>query len=186
MIWEKKSRPIDSRGPEAISSPVLENGELPVRAPLGEQPGLEDVMHRREKTRSSQVMTQSCQTTLGRSTVFQGHLTGNEDLLIEGQFEGNIDVQDHSLTVGIQGQVNAEIRARQVIVSGRVDGNISASERIELRKSGSAVGKLVSAGVAFEEGAYFKGSIEIVRESDEGKAPEYHATAELSHALAEA
>jgi cytoskeletal protein CcmA (bactofilin family) len=175
MIWEKKSRPIDSRGPEAISSPLLENGELPVRAPLGEQPGLEDVMHRREKTRSSQVMTQSCQTTLGRSTV-----------LIEGQFEGNIDVQDHSLTVGIQGQVKAEIRARQVIVSGRVDGNISASERIELRKSGFAVGKLVSAGVAFEEGAYFKGSIEIARESDEGKAPEYHATAELSHALAEA
>lgn len=98
------------------------------------------------------------------SLVMKGELTGKEDLVIEGQFEGTIDVADHCLTVGAQGQVKSEIRARQVIVHGAVVGKITAREKIEIRRTGNVIGDLLSAGVAIEDGAYFKGSIEILRE----------------------
>ncbi|HEV2177303.1 MAG TPA: polymer-forming cytoskeletal protein [Terriglobia bacterium] len=116
------------------------------------------------------------QTVLGRSVVLKGELSGNEDLLIEGQFEGTINVKDHTLTVGPQGQVKSEIHARQVVIHGSVDGKVSARDKIEIRKTGNVVGDLVSAGVAIEDGAYFKGSIEILREGKQ-EAPRAAAAA---------
>jgi cytoskeletal protein CcmA (bactofilin family) len=104
------------------------------------------------------------QTVLGRSVMLKGDLSGREDLLIEGQFEGSVTLNEHCLTVGPNGQVKGEIQARQVVVQGAVTGNISAREKIEIRKSGRVVGDLVAAGIAIEDGAYFKGSIDIVRE----------------------
>ncbi len=110
------------------------------------------------------------ETLLGRSVVLRGDLSGKEDLLIEGQFEGTINLQDNCLTVGPHGQVKAEIHARQVVVQGAVNGNISAREKIEIRKTGNVVGDLVAAGIAIEDGAYFKGSIDILREQPEAVA----------------
>jgi len=104
------------------------------------------------------------QTTLGGTVVLHGELSGNEDLLIEGKFEGSISLKDHCLTVGQQGQVKADIEARQVVVGGTVNGKVSARDKVEIKKTGHVVGDLVTAGVAIEEGAYFKGSIEILRE----------------------
>jgi len=104
------------------------------------------------------------QVRLGESLVVHGELSGNEDLTIEGQFDGTIDLQGHCLTVGAHGQVKAEIRAGRVIIQGTVNGNITARDRIEIGKSGQVVGDLVSPGIAIEDGAYFKGSIEILRE----------------------
>jgi cytoskeletal protein CcmA (bactofilin family) len=111
--------------------------------------------------------TNQNQTILGRSVVLRGELSGNEDLLIEGQFEGTITLQENCVTVGPHGQVKAEIHARHVIVQGSVNGNITAGEKIEVRRSGQAVGDLVAAGIAIEDGAYFKGSIDILREQDQ-------------------
>jgi cytoskeletal protein CcmA (bactofilin family) len=105
---------------------------------------------------------------LGRTVVAQGQLSAGEDLLIEGKFEGNISLDDHCLTVGAEGHVKAEIRARQVVILGSVTGNVAAREKIEIRRSGHVVGDLLAASVAIEEGAYFKGSIDIAR--DEGSA----------------
>lgn len=96
--------------------------------------------------------------------MLRGELSGNEDLLIEGQVEGKIDVQDHCVTVGPQGQVNSEIHAHQVVVHGSVNGRISAQDKIEIGKTGNIVGDLVSAGIAIEDGAYVKASIEILRQ----------------------
>ncbi len=108
--------------------------------------------------------TNQNQTYLGRSVVLRGELTGTEDLVIEGQFDGNINVQDNSLTVGPEGHVKAEVRARRVVIHGSLNGNISAREKIEIRKSGHVEGDLLAASIGIEEGAYFKGSIEILRE----------------------
>jgi len=110
------------------------------------------------------------QTILGRSAVVKGELSASEDLVLEGQFEGSINVPENCLTVGAQGQAKSEIQARLVVVHGTVNGKISAKERVEIRKTGSVVGDVVSAGVAIEDGAYFKGSIEIVREGNTGAA----------------
>jgi len=103
-------------------------------------------------------------TLLGRTVVVQGQLSSGEDLLIEGQFEGNINLDDHCLTVGTEGHVKAEIHARQVVILGSVTGNLAAREKVEIRRTGHVVGDLVAATVAIEEGAYFKGSIDIARD----------------------
>jgi len=87
--------------------------------------------------------------------------------MIEGQFEGNVNLDDHCLTVGTEGHVKAEIHARQVVILGTVTGNLVASEKIEIRRTGHVVGDLVAATVAIEEGAYFKGSIDIARDGTE-------------------
>lgn len=102
-------------------------------------------------------------TILGRTVVVQGQLSGGEDLLIDGQFEGIITLADHCLTVGTEGHVKAEIRARQIVILGSVTGNLTAREKIDLRRTGHVVGDLVAATVAIEDGAYFKGSIDISR-----------------------
>ncbi len=108
--------------------------------------------------------TGSSHTLLGRTVVVQGQLTANEDLLIEGQFEGTVSLEAHCLTVGTEGHVKADIHARHVVVLGKVTGNVAAREKVEIRRTGHIVGDLVAATVAIEEGAYFKGSIDISRE----------------------
>jgi len=107
-------------------------------------------------------------TLLGRTVVVQGQLSSGEDLQIEGQFEGNVNLDDHCLTVGTEGRVKAEIRARQVVILGSVTGNVAAREKIEIRRTGHVVGDLVAGTVAIEEGAYFKGSIDIARDNGSG------------------
>jgi cytoskeletal protein CcmA (bactofilin family) len=108
--------------------------------------------------------TSQHQTVLGQTVVLRGELSANEDLLIEGQFEGTISLEEHCLTVGANGQVKAEIRARQVVILGAVSGNVVAREKVEIRRSGHVVGDLKAGAVAIEEGAYFRGSIDILRE----------------------
>ena len=107
------------------------------------------------------------QAIIGRSIVLKGEMSANEDLLIEGQFEGTVNLQDHCLTIGSNGKVKAEIQARQVIILGSVTGNVNAREKIEVRRSGNVTGDLTSASIAIEEGAYFKGSIDILRDGNQ-------------------
>jgi len=104
------------------------------------------------------------QTVLGQTVVLRGELSADEDLLIEGQFEGTISLEQHCVTVGANGQVKAEIRARQAVILGTLTGKVAAREKVEIRRSGHLVGDLSTGAVAIEEGAYFKGSIEILRE----------------------
>jgi cytoskeletal protein CcmA (bactofilin family) len=92
-------------------------------------------------------------------------------LLIDGEVEGTVELQEASLTVGPHGRVTADIRAKEIIIDGAVKGNLYASERIEIRRSGSVVGDLVSARVMIEDGAYFKGSVDIVRQEAEAPRP---------------
>ena len=158
MWWEKKERPIEPEVPKPVEAPpaTLE---------------LEQPMTEKTAKLAIQPPAGSPQTVLGRPIVLHGQLTGNEDLLIEGQFEGTITLQDHCVTVGTDGQVKAEIQARQVSVLGSVVGNISAREKISIRRTGHVVGDLVAATVAIEEGAYFKGSIDIVKPEALKNAP---------------
>jgi cytoskeletal protein CcmA (bactofilin family) len=108
------------------------------------------------------------QTQLGKTVVLRGDLSASEDLLVEGQFEGTLSLEDHCLTVGTEGQVKAEIRGRQVVILGMVTGKVVAREKVEIRRSGRLMGDITAGAVAIEEGAYFKGSIDILREPAEG------------------
>ena len=99
--------------------------------------------------------------TIGKSVVVRGELSGSEDLYVDGSVEGSISLKGQSLTIGPNGQVRANLEARNVIVHGKVDGNINASDRVDLRKSASLTGDISTARVAIEDGAYFKGTIDI-------------------------
>jgi cytoskeletal protein CcmA (bactofilin family) len=99
--------------------------------------------------------------TIGKSVVVKGELSGSEDLYVDGEVEGSINLRGQSLTIGPNGRVHANIEARNVVVHGRVDGNIKASDRVDLRKSASLTGDISTARVAIEDGAFFKGTIDI-------------------------
>ena len=102
---------------------------------------------------------------VGAGLRIRGELSGNADLLVEGTVEGPIRLADHKLTVGLSGKLTSDVVAREIIVHGSVKGNLRASERIEIMKNGSVIGDLTTARILIEDGASFKGSIEIVHEA---------------------
>jgi cytoskeletal protein CcmA (bactofilin family) len=104
---------------------------------------------------------------IGKSVIIKGELSGSEDLFVDGQVEGSIELSGNSLIIGPNGQVRANVNAKSVIVQGKLDGNIRSSDRTELRKSAVATGDIVTQRVAIEEGAFFKGKVEIQKD---GKA----------------
>jgi cytoskeletal protein CcmA (bactofilin family) len=103
---------------------------------------------------------------LGASLHVKGEITGNEDLSIDGTVEGLVHLEERKLTVGASAKVTADIIAREVVVYGNVKGNLRARDRIEIKKDGSVVGDLTTARIMIEDGAYFKGSIEIDKTGD--------------------
>ena len=103
---------------------------------------------------------------LGASLHIKGEITGNEDLQIDGSVEGLVSLEDRKLTIGASARVTADIIAREVAVYGNVKGNLRARDRIEIKKDGSVVGDLTTARIMIEDGAYFKGSIEIDKAGD--------------------
>ncbi|MGB8771793.1 MAG: polymer-forming cytoskeletal protein [Candidatus Korobacteraceae bacterium] len=107
--------------------------------------------------------------TIGKSVVVKGELSGSEDLVVDGVVEGSIALRGQSLTVGPNGRVRANIEARNVILHGRVDGDIHATERVELRKTASLSGDISTARISIEDGAFFKGTIDIQKPEPAGK-----------------
>jgi len=105
---------------------------------------------------------------IGQSVQIKGELSGNEDLTIEGQVDGKIVLQDHNLTIGANGRITAEIRAKNVAVLGQVIGNIIADDKVELAATGSVQGDIRAPRVAVADGARFKGSIDMERKGVPG------------------
>jgi cytoskeletal protein CcmA (bactofilin family) len=101
---------------------------------------------------------------IGKSVVIKGELSGSEDLYIDGQVEGKIELQSNSLTVGPNGQVRANVNAKSVVVQGKVDGSIRATDRTELRKTAIITGDIATQRISIEDGAYFKGKVDIQKD----------------------
>jgi cytoskeletal protein CcmA (bactofilin family) len=102
---------------------------------------------------------------IGKSVVIKGELNGSEDLTIEGHVEGKIELKDHVLTIGPNGKIKAAVFAKAVIVLGEVNGNVTASEKVDIRDGGSVDGDIVSPRVAIAEGAHFRGSVDMQRKA---------------------
>jgi cytoskeletal protein CcmA (bactofilin family) len=98
---------------------------------------------------------------LGASIQIKGHVTGDEDLQIDGKVDGPISLRGHELTVGTTAQLNSEIHAGEVVVAGKVVGNVHARGRVDIKKDGSVTGDISTARISIEDGAHFKGRIEI-------------------------
>jgi len=140
------------------------------------------------------LMTTTEQATIGKSLVIKGEVTGSEALYIDGRVEGSINLPGNRVTVGRNGVVSANINAREVVVIGKVKGNMTASDRVDIRNEGSLTGDVIAARISIEDGAYFKGGIDIQRPNQKtngsadrtGKIDPAAATAETSATAAHA
>ncbi len=106
--------------------------------------------------------------------IIKGDIVSSEEIYVDGEVEGKLELK-HGLTVGPNGKVKANIKAREVVISGDVRGNVDVSEKITIHRNGSLIGDLKAAGIVIDDGAYFKGSIDIVRSAPVVKAADAKA-----------
>jgi cytoskeletal protein CcmA (bactofilin family) len=116
--------------------------------------------------------TTSDQATIGKSLVIKGEVTGSESLYIDGRVEGSINLSGNRVTIGRNGVVAANISAREIVVLGKVRGNLTASDRVDIRSDGSLTGDVVAARISIEDGAFFKGGIDIRKAGKADAKPE--------------
>ncbi len=109
------------------------------------------------------------QATIGKSLVVKGEVSGSESLFIDGKVEGAINLPGNRVTVGRNGQVAANVSAREIVVLGKVRGNCQASDRVDIRAEGSLTGDVIAARISIEDGAFFKGGIDIRKPGAEAK-----------------
>ena len=118
-----------------------------------------------EPPKVSQPFRSEVAAHIGKSVVVKGELSGSEDLYLDGEVEGTIELRDHTLIVGPNGRIRAHISAREIIIHGKVEGNITSGERVELKRSCVLEGDIVTQRIMIEDGAFFKGSVDLERES---------------------
>jgi cytoskeletal protein CcmA (bactofilin family) len=106
--------------------------------------------------------------SIGKSIVINGELSGSEDLTIEGKVDGKIELKDHVLTVGANGRIKAQISAKSIVVFGHVTGNLTATEKVDIKENGSVEGDVIAPRVAIADGSHFKGSIDMQRKDAPG------------------
>jgi cytoskeletal protein CcmA (bactofilin family) len=104
----------------------------------------------------------SSAAAIGSSMIIKGDIFSREELIVDGEVEGKVELQ-HRLTIGPRGKVRANIKAREIVVLGEVHGNVEVSDKITIQKNGSVIGDIKTAGIIIDDGAYFKGSIDIVK-----------------------
>jgi cytoskeletal protein CcmA (bactofilin family) len=126
--------------------------------------------------------TTADQATIGKSLVIKGEVTGSESLYIDGRVEGSINLSGNRVTVGRNGVVSANINAREIVVLGKVRGNLTASDRVDIRSDGSLTGDVVAARISIEDGAFFKGGIDIRKGGQKPNGEEVKASAEAATA----
>jgi cytoskeletal protein CcmA (bactofilin family) len=115
--------------------------------------------------------TRNSSATIGKAVKIVGQIFSKEDLYVDGDVEGTVELLEHKLTIGPNGKVQAAVKAREVIVLGGIQGNVEAADKIEIRKDAKLVGDIKTARIIIEDGAYFKGSIDIVKPEPARQAP---------------
>src|ERR1700733_11617797 len=149
-MWNKRKEeeypPKAPEEPPAAASPIKEN------TPMSTNPA---PSHHATDSRGPAV--------IGKSVMIKGQIFSREDLTIDGEVEGSVELHEHRLTVGPHGKLQAGVKAREIVVLGSVHGNVEASDKIDIRKDARLVGDIKTARIVIEDGAYFKGSIDIVR-----------------------
>jgi cytoskeletal protein CcmA (bactofilin family) len=110
-----------------------------------------------------QVPEPRASAVIGKSVTIKGQIFSREDLTIDGEVDGSVELQEHRLTIGPEGNIRADVSAHEVIVLGSIHGNVEASEKIEIRKQASIIGDIKAARIEAEDGAYLKGNVDTGR-----------------------
>ena len=151
---QSSSQPTPTPEPTRPAAPPASSYEPPVRTPSASAP----------------TVAAGDQATIGKSLVVKGEVTGSESLYIDGKVEGAINLPGNRVTVGRNGQVSANITAREIVVLGKVRGNVTASDRVDIRSEGALTGDVTAQRISIEDGAFFKGGIDIKKPGNESKS----------------
>jgi cytoskeletal protein CcmA (bactofilin family) len=170
-MWNKRR---DEEQPQSFSPPVTPAPQAP--API--QP-------KKEATAVSGIPVGRIEmdnkvggtATIGKAVKIVGQIHSKEDLFVDGDLEGTVEALEHKLTIGPNGTLHATVKAREVVVLGTIQGNVEAAEKMEIRKDARLVGDIRTARIVIEDGAYFKGSIDIVKPEPAKAAPKPQAQA---------
>jgi cytoskeletal protein CcmA (bactofilin family) len=174
-MWKKpeaQENPRSNPAPERPQAPTVqqtESNRQPPAVAAGEKPMSERASER---------------AIIGPSIAIKGDVTGEEDLLIQGRIEGKVDLKQHSVTIGSNGRIKADVHGRTVTVEGEVEGDLHGEEQIVVRRSGRVRGNVVAPRVTIEDGAVFQGSIDMSRKPEAGKAPQPAQPAAVGSSLA--
>jgi len=150
--------PADAQRQPSVPTPAPEYNNSTPKSPLSSATAVSD------------------QATIGKSLVIKGEVTGSESLYIDGRVEGSIHLPGNRVTVGRNGVVAANITAREAVILGKVRGNVTATDRVDIRNEGSLTGDVVAQRISIEDGAFFKGGIDI-RKPNAGEKPQAEAQA---------
>jgi len=146
-MWKPANQPATPPQPEKPMSPTM--------------PSMTPAEPASAAATRAAVVSSAEQATIGKSLVIKGEVTGSESLYIDGRVEGSINLAGNRVTVGRNGVVAANINAREIVVLGKVRGNLVASDRVDIRSEGSLTGDVVAQRISIEDGAFFKGGIDI-------------------------
>ena len=152
-------------------------------APVSSSPSTPSMSSETAAPRPVATTTTADQATIGKSLVIKGEVTGSESLYIDGRVEGSINLAGNRVTVGRNGIVAANINAREIVVLGKVRGNLTASDRVDIRSDGSLTGDVVAARISIEDGAFFKGGIDIRKAGQKANGAEEVKTTSTSPAV---
>ena len=160
-MWNRKKD--DDFAPKPIAGPPAPSELAKEGIPMSTLPGRSGSEPHFEPTRTA---------VLGKSVIVKGQIYSREDLTIDGEVEGTAELQEHRLTVGPNGKVRAAIKARELVVLGTIHGDVETTDKIDIRKEAKLVGDIKTARIVIEDGAYFKGNIDIVRAEAPRPAPQ--------------
>src|SRR6202051_1149137 len=173
-MWKPTNQPMTPTRPGEPERPAM---PPPTSSAVSEAPTV-------SRPVTSTTTTTADQATIGKSLVIKGEVTGSESLYIDGRVEGSINLSGNRVTVGRNGVVAANINAREIVVLGKVRGNLTASDRVDIRSDGSLTGDVIAARISIEDGAFFKGGIDIRKAGQKANGEEVKtsATAETASA----
>jgi cytoskeletal protein CcmA (bactofilin family) len=149
-MWKPTNQPQTPTRPAEPERPTPSTPSAPAMSTMTADPAPRPV-----------ATTTADQATIGKSLVIKGEVTGSESLYIDGRVEGSINLAGNRVTIGRNGVVAANINAREIVVLGKVRGNLTASDRVDIRSDGSLTGDVIAARISIEDGAFFKGGIDI-------------------------
>src|SRR5467141_4836661 len=151
-MWKPTNQPTSPSRPGEPERPAM---------PASSVPSMSEPAATAAPRTAATTTTTADQATIGKSLVIKGEVTGSESLYIDGRVEGSINLSGNRVTVGRDGVVSANINAREIVVLGKVRGNRTASDRVDIRSDGSLTGDVIAARISIEDGAFFKGGIDI-------------------------
>lgn len=166
-MWKQREEP---RSTSVPASPA-QAPAVPVQTPSysAQTPSYSPTSSGGDQTQKETQSMNEEKASIGKSIVINGELSGSEDLTIEGRVDGKIELRDHVLTVGSNGRIKAQITAKAIVVLGQVTGNLNATEKVDIKETGSVEGDVVAPRVAIADGSHFKGSIDMQKKDSPEK-----------------